>query len=143
MGQFPSGGCLTLRAVADTHTVIWYIFADQRLSVAARETIEEAAVAGDQIGFSSITLAEIVYLAERDRIAQGTLDRLLEAVDADDAVLIELPFDRHIAEALQRVDRAQVPDLPDRIIAATAVYMGVPLISRDRKIRLSGVNTLW
>jgi predicted nucleic acid-binding protein len=32
--------------------------------------------------------------------------------------------------------------MPDRIIAATALHLGLPLISRDRKIQLSGVNTI-
>ncbi len=32
---------------------------------------------------------------------------------------------------------------PDRIIAATALYLGVPLVSRDRKILLSQVQTVW
>jgi predicted nucleic acid-binding protein len=41
------------------------------------------------------------------------------------------------------IPRADVPDLPDRIIAATAVYLGVPLISRDRAIRASSVETIW
>ena len=53
-----------LRAVANSHTVIWYIYADERLFATARTTIEEAAARGDQIAFSSITLAEIVYLRE-------------------------------------------------------------------------------
>jgi PIN domain nuclease of toxin-antitoxin system len=36
-----------------------------------------------------------------------------------------------------------VPDLPDRVVAATAHLHGVPLISRDRAIRLSGLSTIW
>jgi PIN domain nuclease of toxin-antitoxin system len=87
---------LTLRAVADTHAVIWYIFGDSRLSLTAKEFIEAAAAAGDQVGFSSITLAEIVYLTERGRIREGTLDRLLSAIEQDVSVLLELPFDRHM-----------------------------------------------
>jgi len=51
--------------------------------------------------------------------------------------------DRSIAQTIRLVDRAQVPDLPDRIIAATAVHLGVPLISRDGKIRSSSVATIW
>ena len=132
-----------LGAVADTHAVIWYLFADERLSATARTTIEEAAAGGDQIAFSSITLAEIIYLSEKGRIDPATLDRLLTAVDREDAVLIEVPFDRHVAQALRKVERTQVPDLPDRIIAATALHLGLPLISRDRKIQLSDVNTIW
>jgi PIN domain nuclease of toxin-antitoxin system len=132
-----------LRAVADTHAVIWYIFGDARLSVTARNTIEQIAAEGNQVAFSSITLAEIVYLSERGRIDAATLDRLLRAVDGENAVLAEVPFDRNIAQSLMRVERAQIPDLPDRIIAATALYLGLPLISRDRRILLSDVDTIW
>ena len=121
-----------ISAVADTHAVIWYIFADQRLSEIARTTIEQIAAEGNQVAFSSITLAEIVYLSERGRISSETFVRLLQAVDDENAVLIEVPFERHVAEALARVERSQVPDLPDRMIAATALHLGVPLISRDR-----------
>lgn len=82
---------MTLRAVADTHAVIWYIFGDQRLSTPAREFMEDTAAAGNQVGFSSITLAEIVYLTERQRIAEETLERLLRAMDGEATVLVELP----------------------------------------------------
>jgi PIN domain nuclease of toxin-antitoxin system len=34
-------------AIVDTHTVIWYIFNDDRLSPVARNRLESAATAGD------------------------------------------------------------------------------------------------
>jgi predicted nucleic acid-binding protein len=58
-------------------------------------------------------------------------------------VFLEVPLDYDVAEAMQRVDRAQVPDMPDRIIAATALALGVPLITSDGKIRQSTVPTIW
>jgi PIN domain nuclease of toxin-antitoxin system len=33
--------------------------------------------------------------------------------------------------------------MPDRIIAATAVSLQVPIISRDGYIRASAVQTIW
>lgn len=132
-----------LRAVADTHTVIWYLFADKRLSIAAQNVIEEAANDGDQIALSSITLAELIYLSEKGRINSATFEQLIKAMDEENAILVEIPFDRHIAQILSNVKRDEVPDLPDRIIAATALHLGIPLISRDRKIRLSNVKTVW
>jgi predicted nucleic acid-binding protein len=36
------------------------------------------------------------------------------------------------------VPREAVPDLPDRVIAATALLHGVPILSRDRRIQASG-----
>ncbi len=44
---------------------------------------------------------------------------------------------------MKQVPRADVPDMPDRIVAAMAVYIGVPVISRDGKIRASNVQTIW
>ncbi|GAA6616353.1 type II toxin-antitoxin system VapC family toxin [Scytonema sp. NUACC26] len=82
-----------LRAVADTHTVIWYIFGDSRLSITARETIAQIAANGEQIAFSSMTLAEIVYLSEKGRISSLTFERLLANVDTTNAVLVDVPFD--------------------------------------------------
>jgi len=132
-----------ISAVADTHTVIWYLYGDPRLSSTARTWIETAATTGAQIALSSITLAEMVYLIEKGRIDAAVLSRLMAALDAADAVLVEVPFDRRVAERLFRVPRAEVPDLPDRIIAATALYQAVPIISRDHKIRTSNLSTVW
>lgn len=61
----------------------------------------------------------------------------------EDALLAEIPVDSSIAQALRHVSRDQIPDMPDRIIAATALHLGLPLISRDGKIRLSEVETIW
>ena len=52
-------------------------------------------------------------------------------------------FDLQVADAVSRIPREAVPDLPDRVIAGTALALRLPLVSRDAKIRLSGVETLW
>lgn len=132
-----------LRAIADTHVIVWYLYGDVRLSSAARRLMDSAAADGDQIGFSSISLVEMVYLAEKGRIQTETLERLLGAMAREDALLAEIPVDRSVVQALHRVSRDQIPDMPDRIIAATALHLGLPLISRDGKIRLSQVETVW
>ena len=67
----------------------------------------------------------------------------MREVESDDGLLVEIPFDRNIALTLRQVDRSQIPDLPDRIIAATALYLNVPVISRDRRIQLSSIDTIW
>jgi len=33
--------------------------------------------------------------------------------------------------------------MPDRMVAATAVYFDVPVISRDKRIRTAILNTVW
>jgi predicted nucleic acid-binding protein len=44
---------------------------------------------------------------------------------------------------LDTLPREAVPDMPDRIIAATALHLHVPLISRDRHIQMAGITTIW
>lgn len=51
-----------IAAISDTHTAIWYIFADDRLFAITKDRVEEAATQGDQLGVSAIPLAEIVHL---------------------------------------------------------------------------------
>jgi PIN domain nuclease of toxin-antitoxin system len=59
-----------IRAVADTHAIIWYLFEDGRLSRVAKEFMDDAAKNGEQIGISAISLVEIVYLVEKPRSIQ-------------------------------------------------------------------------
>jgi PIN domain nuclease of toxin-antitoxin system len=99
-----------IAAVADTHATIWYLFGDSRLSSRAKNFIDEAATQGQQIGISSITLAEMVYLQERGRIQPTALARIFDAFDRTDSILAEVPFDRRIVQALTRVPRLEVPD---------------------------------
>ncbi len=130
-------------AIADTHAVIWYLFDDARLSILAKETFHSAVMQGQFIGVSAISLIEIVYLEERDRVPSGTGERLLMALNDTNSVLQECPVDIGVALALLQVDRAEIPDMPDRIIAATALHLNVPVISRDSKIRDSQIQTIW
>lgn len=45
--------------VPDTHALIWYFFADERLSPDARLIFDPAAESSDQVAFSAITLVEV------------------------------------------------------------------------------------
>ena len=67
-------------AVADTHAVLWNLYDDPRLLKISREFIDRAATGGDQIAISSITLVEIVYLMDKQRIRPETLNRRLNAL---------------------------------------------------------------
>ena len=130
-------------AVSDTNALIWHIFDSSRLSAVARAKFEEAALQGEQIGFSAISFVEIIYLSEANRIPGDALPYLLEVANSVNSLLVEIPFNRHTAQVMPLVERAQIPDMPDRIIAATALYLDVPVITSDRRIRSSDVETVW
>ena len=130
-------------AVADTHAVIWYLFDDARLSPRARTVIESAVERNEVIAVSAISLVEMIYLEERRRIPRGTRQRVVQAFRDESAVLHAVAIDADVADALGRLNAAEISDMPDRIIAATALHLRVPVISRDRKIRASQLETIW
>ena len=131
-----------IAAIADTHTVVWSVVNDPRLSLPAKGAIRQAEAAGDFVGVSSMTLVELVYLVDKRRL-DGEIVRRVSRVLSLGLVFIEVPVDRLIALAMENIPRHEVPDMPDRVIAATAVHLNVPIISRDGKIRASSVTTIW
>lgn len=134
---------MKIAAIADTHTAIWYVFADARISKTAREVIDRAAEEGLYVGISTISLAEIVYLVEKGRIPANTLSRVSEVCRNPERVLIEVPLDSSIIELMPGIPRTEVPDLPDRLVAATALFLKVPVITRDGIIRAANLETIW
>jgi predicted nucleic acid-binding protein len=89
------------------------------------------------------SLAEVVYLIEKNRLPQSAYDELTQALADPEHVFTEAVFSAAIVQAMRQVSRAEVPDMPDRIVAATAVYFDVPVISRDRRIRAASLKTVW
>ena len=132
-----------IAGVADTHTALWHLFDDDRLSAAAEAFINEAATARRKIAISTISLAEVVYLVEKNRLPASAYDELTQALADPEHVFTEAVFSAAIVQAMRQVSRAEVPDMPDRMVAATGVYFDVPVISRDRRIRAASLKTVW
>jgi PIN domain nuclease of toxin-antitoxin system len=134
---------LTNAGVADTHTALWHLFDDKRLSAAAEDFINEAASARKKVAISTISLAEMVYLIEKNRLPSSAYEELTQALADPEHVFVEAAFTAAIVQAMRQVSRLEIPDMPDRVVAATAVYFSVPVISRDKRIRAASLKTVW
>ena len=134
---------MIIAGVADTHTALWNLFNDRRLSAPARDFIDGAANTRQKIAVSSISLAELVYLVEKGRLPAAAYDELAQALADPDHVLTEVALNYAVVQSMRKVSRDEVPDMPDRIVAATALYLNVPVLSRDRRIRSANLNTVW
>jgi PIN domain nuclease of toxin-antitoxin system len=129
--------------VADTHVAIWYLYDDPRLSRAASDFIDRAVQSGSKIAISSISLIEIVYLVEKLRLPQEVYSDLRAALVAKKHVFVELPVNVDVSNSMRLIPRETIPDMPDRIIAATALSLEVPLLSRDSRIHNSNLHLIW
>jgi PIN domain nuclease of toxin-antitoxin system len=54
--------------VLDTHSILWFLSGDPKLSTTARNFIVNASVNGQELAISSITFVEMLYLIEKGRI---------------------------------------------------------------------------
>ncbi len=129
--------------VADTHAIIWFLSGATRPSPAARAAIEAALRSGGSILIATISVVEAAYLIERGRIDPSTSDRLDRALADPSGGLAPVELDQAEARSLREIPRNLIPDMPDRIIAATALDRNLPLFTADGKIRSSGVATIW
>ncbi|MBI2767361.1 MAG: type II toxin-antitoxin system VapC family toxin [Chloroflexi bacterium] len=132
-----------MNVVADTHAVIWLLSERHKLSRAAATVLDQAIATGGTVFVSAITLVEMTYLVEKRKIPAFVLSDLERAIETASLAMGLHPVELQIARALARVPRDAVPDMPDRIIAATALHLGLPLVTRDGKIRASGVDSIW
>jgi PIN domain nuclease of toxin-antitoxin system len=130
--------------VADTHAVVWYFFGSSRLSATARAAIESAVLADDPVFVATVSLVEVAYLIEKGRLLPATLDRLVQELSDPDARFVPYPLDTLVAASLPKIPRTLIPDMPDRIIAATARHLNCPLVTAEQRIRSSNaVATIW
>jgi len=130
--------------VADTHALVWFLNNSPRLSLAAGVALEQAQNSGELIYIPSIAIVELRYLVEKRTFSEVEYQTILGAITNPATALIIAPLDLSVAQALGQIPRDVVRDMPDRIIAATAHALGLPLVTRDTELRkLTNITTVW
>jgi len=130
-----------MTVVVDTHPLLWHVTgAEGRLSRRAR-----AAFAGVETGrvtlhVPAIVLMEIALLEQLGRV-RGSYGELRRQLELRPTVHLEPLTADDVDEA--RALR-ELRDPFDRMIAGTAIRLGLPLLTRDETMRASRrVRTLW
>ena len=130
------------RVLLDTHVLLWWKADRRRLSPTARRHIDDAT----ELLLSPMTFWEVTMLVDKQRIA---LDRPTMSWTHDvlaEARVFLAPATPEIAVAAGEL--GPFPGDPvDRILTATAIESGVPIVTKDARIRTyahgSALRALW
>lgn len=126
----------------DTHVVAWLALEPTRISKKARAVIEETRHAGQGLAISDITLLEIATIESKGRIKlNASLETFLSEVEAR---FVVLPITGRVCVKAMRLPANFPKDPADRVIGATALVEGLPLVTADEGIQRSeAVRTIW
>ena len=128
--------------LVDTHVVLWLSLEPFRMSKKATTVIEETRRSGEGLAISDITLLEIAVIERKHRIRlSASLETFLTEVESR---FVVLPITGRICVRAMGLPAAYPKDPADRIVGATALVEGIPLVTADSDILKSkALRTIW
>jgi PIN domain nuclease of toxin-antitoxin system len=127
--------------VTDTHSLVWHMTNDPKLSAEAKGIFQRVDNFQDYIFIPCIVFFELLYLVEKKKIV-ADFDSFLVVMSSSKNYKIE-PLCLPIIEKSKRIPREKVADPWDRLIAATSMHLNFPLITRDETLKEIGIKVIW
>ena len=122
----------------DTHIALWLDSGDERLGAPTRRKIDASWQAGGRIFLSAVSVWEIALLVDRgfvelDVPVADWVARFLSRPGLD-----AIPLDHQAAARACSLHHLEHRDPADRLLIATAIGLGCPLVTHDDRIRKFG-----
>jgi PIN domain nuclease of toxin-antitoxin system len=127
----------------DTHVLAWLVAQPERLSRPAASAIRRAR-ASDGLAIADITVWELAFLFARGVLrSHGTVENAVWNLVTRSGVNVK-PITAEIAALATQFPDDYPKDPVDRLVGATARAEGIPLVTRDERIRSSPLlKTIW
>ncbi len=128
-----------MQYLADTVAIIRHFANVGKIGKAAKLILQDADSGKNTILISIISIVEILYLSERNKIPLDFEDVRRKLLPLDNYRIVDLDFD--IVETAKTV---QGLELHDRLIVSTSLSLNVPIVTSDQIIKNSGlVDVIW
>jgi PIN domain nuclease of toxin-antitoxin system len=127
--------------VLDTHAWIWLLAEPARIGHAAREVIDDETGSGARI-LPVISVWELFMLVKKGRLELAVDPAQFVSVTEHDRRFRIHPLSPEIARRSVELPEIHA-DPADRMIIATALELGCPVITRDARFADYSVKTVW
>jgi PIN domain nuclease of toxin-antitoxin system len=126
--------------IADTHALLWWFTDSPKISQKSSEIFEKCEAGEIIIFIPSIVIAEALSIFDKKRISFNFRSLFRKINESENFVIIALDYP--ILEKM--VALKEIPELHDKIIASTAKYLKVHIITKDKALQtLKTVKTIW
>ena len=128
-----------MQYLLDTVTIVRHFTETGQIGRAAASILDTIEACDNLLIISVISLMEIMYLAEKNRITLSLAETLKRIESSSKYMIINLSPD-----ILRVAETITFPELHDRLLLATAKWLDIPIISSDRAFKnITGINVLW
>jgi len=128
-----------VRALLDTHVLLWAITDDQKLSEEARAIFSDG---DNHLFFSAAGLWEILIKVQIGRLLiPKPAGKFIEKQLVQNNIEV-LPIQMHHVWGLESLPMHH-RDPFDRILLAQSLQEGLPIVSADKKLRTYAAEILW
>ncbi len=123
----------------DTVTIIRHFSNSGKIGKKALEILNSVEKSDTEFAISVISLMEIMYLSEKNRIGIDLQKTFSIIAETSGYQIIDLNL-----EIIKTASQIQFYELHDRIIIASALWLGIPIITSDSQFsKIKDLEIIW
>jgi len=123
-----------VKVIIDTHTLVWFLFADERLSRKARESL----LAAEIVFLPTIVLLEAFHVSRK-----LNFEKEFRAFLSDVPSLKFKTLSLDVGLVQNYVNFDHDLEIHDGIIVSSAKFLGLPIVTKDKAISTVYQKVIW